>query len=262
MIKDDIIDAQNLNTQFFGKAIVYKHQTDSTNNLAKQNSDKLHGTVFLADVQTAGRGRSGRTWISDNSDGLWMSILLKPESLPEKLSSLTLVAGLAVVNAMKKFINADIGIKWPNDIVLNKKKICGILSEIFVDENTVKYVICGIGVNLNTEKFPDEISNIACSVKSECGIDIVKNDLLSEILNEFEPLYYEYIQNGLKNIIDDYKKNCITVGKEVLLTGTNYNCNAYALDLTDEGELIVLIDGEKKIISSGEVSVRGLFGYV
>jgi BirA family biotin operon repressor/biotin-[acetyl-CoA-carboxylase] ligase len=170
--------------------------------------------------------------------------------------------GLAVNKALTSLIDIKTGIKWPNDIVLNNKKVCGILSEIAYKNNEIDYIVLGVGINLYTEKFDDEIEKIATSVFLETGKKIDKFELLSEILNQFEPLYYEYLKNGMKNIINDYKMNCVTLDKEVLIIRDNLKYSAYAKDITIEGELLVDFDGKKEIIKSGEVSVRGLFGYI
>ena len=251
-----------LNTEFMGRNSVFKEEIDSTNNLAKRENQKPNGTVFVADFQTNGRGRRGNIWISKKNEGLWFSILLKPDKKLDKAFCITLLSGLAVSNALSKLTGIKTGIKWPNDIVYNNKKVCGILSEISYKNSEIDYIVLGIGINLNTEEFDREIKNIATSVFLETGKKVNKEMLLAEILNELEPLYFDYIKNGMKNIIDDYKMNCVTLNKEVLVVLGDIQYRAYAKDITDDGELIVNFNGENKKISSGEVSVRGLFGYV
>lgn len=251
-----------LNTEFIGRNFVFKEETDSTNSLAKRENENSSGTVFMADFQTNGRGRRGNTWISKKNEGLWFSILLKPDRFLEKLSCITLVMGLAVNYALNKITGTKTFIKWPNDIVLNNKKVCGILCEISYKNNEVDYIILGVGINLYTEKFDDEIKKIATSVFLETGKKIDKFELLAEILNQFEPLYFEYLKNGMKNIINDYKINCVTLDREVLVVMGDEKYKAYAKDINKDGELIVLVDGKSVAVSSGEVSVRGLFGYV
>ena len=136
-----------INTKYLGRNIVHKEEIDSTNSLAKRENKMPHGTVFMADFQTNGRGRRGNTWISKKNEGLWFSILLKPDNSSDNLSCITLVMGLAVNKALTNFIDIKTGIKWPNDIVLNNKKVCGILSEIAYKNNEIDYIVLGVGIN-------------------------------------------------------------------------------------------------------------------
>ena len=242
--------------------IVYTQETDSTNNLAKREHNKPDKTLFIADIQTAGRGRNERIWVSDNNSGLWMSLLLKPDIEPQKLSCITLVAGVSVVRAMKNILGKDVHIKWPNDIVLGNKKLSGILCEGSFLNNKLNYAVLGIGINLNQEVFDKDLENIACSVKNSFGKEISREDVCAEILNCFWPLYHDYLENGMKNIILEYKKNCITLNKEILVINGNKKEKAYAHDLDNDGHLIIKTDNGIKTVSSGEVSVRGIFGYM
>ena len=193
-----------LETNLIGKEIVYLDETDSTNALAKREKDYPNGTVFVAGKQTQGRGRSGRVWQSDDDKALYMNILLKPDISPQKISSITLVFGLAVFNALKGY--TDVGIKWPNDIILDKRKLAGILCEMSANEEKVDYVVLGVGVNVNNESFPDEINKIATSLKIQNGKDYELTEIAAEILNEFDLLYEEYLSKGLNDILTMYKK--------------------------------------------------------
>ena len=266
MTNDDILNEEEisslLKTEKLGKSIVYIGKTTSTNVVAKEKSDMPCGTIFVSDIQTDGRGRRGKSWISESADGLWMSILLKPDIKTDEAACVTLVAGLAVCKALRKLTGADVLIKWPNDIVLDDKKLCGILCEMSCKEDMVRYVVCGIGINLNTEKFDDEIKNIACSVKSVTGIELKRSVVCAEVLNCFEPLYNKFISTGLGGIISEYKKYCVTVGKEVSVIKGDNKINAFATDVAEKGELVVRYDNREESLSSGEVSVRGIFGYI
>lgn len=248
-----------LETNHLGKEIVYLEETDSTNALAKREKEYPHGTVFVAGKQTNGRGRSGRVWQSDDENALYMSVLLKPHIKPDKISSITLVFGLAVFNALKGY--ADVGIKWPNDIILDNKKLAGILCEMSGNEEKVDYVVCGVGVNVNNASFPDEINNIATSLKLQNGKEYELTEIAAEILNEFDLLYDEFENKGLDNILIKYKNNCMTLLKDVKVIMNNQEIDAYALDITHAGGLLVRIDGEEKVIVSGEASIRGIIGY-
>lgn len=248
-----------LETNYLGKEIIYLDETDSTNALAKREKDYPNGTVFASGKQTQGRGRSGRVWESDDEDGLYMSILLKPQLPAEKIPSITLVFGLAVYNALKGY--ADVSIKWPNDIILNDKKLAGILCEMSGDENKIDYVVCGVGVNVNNNSFSRELENIAVSLKTETGRKYEKTEIAAEILNEFELLYDEFLKKGLNDILIQYKNNCITLLKDVKVIIDSKEIDAYALDITPEGGLLVRIDGEERVIVSGEASIRGVIGF-
>lgn len=248
-----------LETNHIGKKIVYLEETDSTNSLAKREKDYPHGTVFVAGKQTNGRGRSGRVWESCDENALYMSILLKPQITPDKISSITLVFGLAVFNALKGY--ADVGIKWPNDIILDDKKIAGILCEMSGNEEKVDYVVCGVGVNINNASFSDEINNIAISLKLKNGKEYEITEIAAEILNEFDLLYEEFLKKKLDNILIKYKNNCITLLKDVKVIMNNQEFDAYAFDITDAGGLLVRIGDEEKVIVSGEASIRGVIGY-
>lgn len=250
-----------LTTERLGRNIVCVHETESTNTLAKKENHMPDGTLFVADIQTAGRGRRGKRWESCSTGGLWMSVLLKPDIAPESLSCLTLAAGLAVCKALRRLTGAEVMIKWPNDIVLEKKKLCGMLCEMSCEVDTVSYAVCGIGINLNTEKFDGEIGKIACSVKGVMGITLSRSTVCAEVLNCFEPLYTEYLSGNLKKIIAEYKKYCITLGKNVTVIKGDRTINAYAADVNEKGELVICNDGREECLSSGEVSVRGIFGY-
>ncbi len=249
-----------LGTIYFGKELVCVDETDSTNALAKREKGCPDGTVFVAKKQTNGRGRSGKEWNSDDENALYMSILLKPQMSLDKISKLTLVFGMAVFNALKNY--ADVGIKWPNDIILNSKKVSGIMCEISTDGEKIDYVICGVGVNVNNEHFSKELEDIATSLKIEIGRDFEIAEIASEILNEFELLYSDFLENGLNNIINDYRSNCITLSKEVRVIINSVETQAYVLDITDDGALLVRTDDGDKIINSGEASIRGINGYV
>lgn len=265
LIQSDVLSSDEiqtkLDTEIFGRNAVCVHETDSTNDLAKREHNMPEGTVFTADIQTAGKGRRGKSWVSGNGDGLWMSILIKPDILPQELSCITLVTGLAVAKALEEYTGREVLIKWPNDIVLEKKKLCGILCEMSAEINTINYAVCGIGINLNKAEFDGDIGNVACSVLSVTGKKSFRSEVCSAVLNHFEPLYNKYISQGIESIVDEYKKYCITLGKNVKLIKGGEITEAEAIDVNRLGELVVKTENGIEAVSSGEVSVRGIFGY-
>ena len=154
---------KKLKTKHIGKTIFCFPTTASTNLLAKERSDMASGTIFIADTQTNGRGRFGREWISPKGEGIWMSLLLKPYISPEQAPQITLLAGLALCRALKNGAR----IKYPNDIIINNRKVGGILTELGIKNNRVNYIVCGIGINVNTKQFPDELLDKATSLYIE-----------------------------------------------------------------------------------------------
>ncbi len=259
----DIISEEKIksgrNFNFIGKKIICMEEIDSTNNEAKRNSHYDDGTVFVAERQSNGRGRRGREWFS-SSDGIWTSILLKPRIESKKLPVITLVAGLAVCKVLKKRgLNAQI--KWPNDVVINKKKVCGILSE-FVWEKDEPCVILGLGINVNIKDFPNELEVVATSVYMESGKAMDKAELLGEILKEFEEEYEFFLKQGFLLLMEEYKKNCASIGKMVKVILPDIEYEAFCEDINSDGELVVKRGEEKIILNSGEVSVRGIYGYI
>lgn len=258
---------QKLNTKFIGKNIEYFESIDSTNTKAKELAlkDACEGTIVIAEEQTMGRGRLGRTWSSPKYKGISMSIILRPEVDPLDVPKITQIGAAAVILTFKS-LKIDTYVKWPNDIILNNKKLCGILTEMSGELNKVNYVVIGIGVNANIalEEFPEDIRDKATSVLRETQKKIVRKDLVSSILNNFEELYKAFESNGdVSRVIDICRKNSILIGKDVRIINPRYEKVGKVLNLDDSGELVVQMeDGSIEKIISGEVSVRGLNDYV
>lgn len=241
-----------MNTDFIGRNIYLFEEIDSTNNEAKRSCELPDGSVFIAQTQTGGKGRQGRVWVSPKGEGAWFSILLKPDISPERISQITLIAGLAVSRAIGGKI------KYPNDIVIGTKKVCGILTELVTYNNNYS-VVCGIGINVNTQSFDAELAVKATSLLIENGYEHDIDIIISKVLNEFEVLYKQFLQNGLKNIIQEYKDNCITLNSEVTVTYQNKSLKGICTDILSDGSIVI---NNETVINSGEVSVRGIYGYV
>ena len=253
----------NLDTKFVGQNIRYFHELDSTNNYAKEKFEELEdGSLVISESQTAGKGRLGKNWQSNPGEGIWMSTVLKPDIPVYKAPFLTLVAGAAILNAFRN-LGVDAKIKWPNDIVLNGKKICGILTEMVAEVEKVGCVVIGMGINVNTMLFPGELSEKATSLKKE-GLDLKRVDIIKEIMHEFEKLYIPYIEYGSKEeIISVCRKYSVLIGKDVYIINKSHREKVYCMDISDDGNLIVKHDdGEIEEVISGEVSVRGQNGYI
>lgn len=257
-----------LYTEIIGRSIIYLDSVTSTNTYAKKKAEAAfrEGTVVIAEEQTSGKGRKGRYWISPKGKGIWMSIMLKPDIFPADASKLTIAAAYAVVKALWNCCKLDARIKWPNDIVSGGKKLCGILTEMSAEADEIKSVIVGIGINVKLESndFGDEVSNAATSVSAEIGRAVPRKDLAAAVLNEFDAVYRDFLRNGsINQFLDGYKDKSAVLGKEVRLISTREEVIGTAVDISEEGHLVVrLADGSHRKIMSGEISVRGLCGYI
>lgn len=257
-----------LNTEFIGRDIIYLDSIDSTNTYAKKAAEGQfrEGTVVIADEQTAGRGRLGRHWVSAKGKGIWMSIMLKPDILPSDAPKLTITAAYAVANGLRNCCSLDAKIKWPNDIIVGSKKLCGILTEMSAEADEINSVIVGIGINANMgfEDFGEAVSDIATSVKLETGAAVSRKALTASVLNEFEKAYKAFLKYGsLNSFLGEYKNKSAVLGKEIRVISRKEEIIGIAVDISEEGHLVVrLADGALKEIMSGEVSVRGLYGYI
>ena len=253
-------------TKWAGRQVVYYDETDSTNNQAKAAGEKgeVHGTLFVADRQTAGKGRRGRGWESPSGNSVSMTILLRPEIPPVKAPMLTLVMALAVADGIRDALGVDTGIKWPNDIVLNKKKICGILTEMSTEIDYINYVVIGVGINVNQETFPDEIKETATSLKVETGKPVKRAGVIATVMERFEQYYEQFVQReDLSGIREAYEACLVNRDRDVRVLDPAGAYEAHAKGINDTGELIVVLpDGTEREIYAGEVSVRGIYGYV
>jgi BirA family transcriptional regulator, biotin operon repressor / biotin---[acetyl-CoA-carboxylase] ligase len=251
-----------LETEYLGRSIFCYESIDSTNEEAKRKAlaGAPNGSLFVSEQQTGGKGRLGRSWASPAGTGLWCSLLLRPGILPLRISVTTLLAGLAVTRAIRSLTGCDAQIKWPNDIIIGGKKVCGILTEMTAEVERVEFVIVGIGINVNNTAFPENIRDKATSIRMEIGKPLRRVSLLQEILIQFETLLK---QNAESDPVfwEDYKKLCISLGRRVSFTRRGAAVKGTAVDISPEGELIVeLDDGTKEIVTAGEVSVQGIYG--
>lgn len=260
---DDLLTSnkitQYLTTSFVGRKIIHFDTIDSTNTYAKTiglNCDD--GTVVTSENQTVGRGRLGRQWESQ-SKSICMSIILKPEINIFQVAKITQVCAAAVALSLEEF-GIDAQIKWPNDLMINNKKICGILTEMESSNNKVNYVVVGIGINVNNSysDFPDAIKDIASSLKIETGNEIRRSSIAAKIMNNFEILYHEFVKNNnFKKSLDVCRKKSNVIGKNINLIKNKDITAAKAIDIGNDGELIVQYEnGEIDSIISGEISVR------
>ena len=255
-----------MNTTWAGKKVVYYDETDSTNNQAKAYGEKgeAHGTLFVADMQAAGKGRRGRAWVSPAGSSIYMTILLHPDVLPTKAPQLTLVMAMAVAEGIRKVTGLETKIKWPNDIIVNGRKVCGILTEMSTEIDYINYVVIGDGINVNQETFPEEIRDTATSLKIETGSSVRRSVLIATIMECFEQFYEVFMTTeDLSGLQERYNAMLVNLGREVRVLEPGNEYEAHALGINRTGELIVrTVDGQEKEIYAGEVSVRGVYGYV
>ena len=251
-----------IKTKKLGQPLYFYPETDTTNErirlLALEGA--AEGTLAVAEMQTAGRGRRGRAWEAPAESGIWMSLLLRPNIPPVQASVLTLLTGIAIAEAVEEVTGMDVGIKWPNDILLKGKKLVGILTEMDCDMESIHSVTVGMGINVNTKAFPQDLQEIATSLYLATGREWSRAELVGCVLKHFEALYEEFLEKGgvFAPFKERYRAKCLNIGKEVRVIGGETYL-ATALDITPEGELIVKRkdNGEEEVVFSGEVSIRG-----
>jgi BirA family biotin operon repressor/biotin-[acetyl-CoA-carboxylase] ligase len=260
-------------TRFIGKNMKFFEIIDSTNSYAKKIAAEgcENGTVIIAEKQTSGRGRMGRIWDSPDKAGIWMSVVLRPFLPPDSVQIITLGGSVAVASAISQVAGIVPGIKWPNDLVLDRKKVCGILTEANCEREKTNFLILGIGVNVGQrlEDFPEELRDTAVSIKSyimDKGIGKVnfkRSDLIKALLFELERIYGMIINDKIDEIIEEWKKYSITLGREVRISSMGGEYTGMAVNITDDGSLLVdCSDGTTREVFSGEVSVRGVMSYI
>lgn len=263
--------ASRLTTKWAGRTLYYYDETGSTNTDAKRLAEEgaPHGTVVAADVQTAGKGRRGRAWQTLSGTALSFTLMIRPDFPPDKASMLTLVIALSVAEAAEAVSGIRASIKWPNDIVMNRKKLCGILTEMTVTPETdeIQYVVMGVGVNVNNadpQEFLEEMRDRTTSLRIESGRQIDRAALLNEILLRFEANYEIFLKTlDLSGLRENYQSRLQGVGGEVRVLDPAGEYTGISQGISDRGELLVVREnGERVQVYAGEVSVRGLYGYV
>ncbi len=266
--KEDILNRRELEEGLLEKGlnikVVYEERTGSTNLLAKENAGSYvkEDVLFVAGEQSAGRGRRGRTWFSPGGEGIWMSLLLHPQMESHKAGMLTLLAALAAAKSLED-LGFVPGIKWPNDIVLGKKKVCGILTEMSADMDGIHYVICGIGMNVSTRHFPEDLAELATSLYTESGRLYSRKEIIADLLLHFYRLYPLLLQEGsLSSLQKDYEGYLLGKGERIQVHGAKGTYAAMQGGINDRGELLVYDEeGKEHALLSGEVSIRGLYSY-
>ncbi len=252
---------EGLRTKRLGRNIFFSRSVGSTNEWAKELAllGAAEGTVTIAETQTAGHGRLGREWFSPEG-GLWFSVVFRPQLRASEAVGLVFVAGLAVAEVLREKYGLQVETKWPNDVLVKGRKICGILTETNTTEETVNFSVVGIGVNGNfdVEKaFPEELRRAATSLEKEIGKRVNLEQLFRSLLEKLESLYDLFIEEGLAPVLEKWKRHACFIGCQVEVTDGNEKWVGLALDVSGDGSLIVrLKDGEVKQFFAGDVSVH------
>jgi BirA family biotin operon repressor/biotin-[acetyl-CoA-carboxylase] ligase len=250
-----------LRTKYLGRKILFSHEIGSTNDWAKELAryGAREGTVVIAGTQTNGRGRLDRKWVSPIG-GLWFSLILRIKLHPSEALKLTFVAGLAVAKVLRDMFNLRVETKWPNDVLVKGRKICGILNEMNTTGETVNFVVVGIGVNTNfdVEKtLPEHLKRVSTSLENELGRKVRLEELFRGLLGKLENLYDHFTKDGFDSILEEWKSYASFLGHQVEVTGSKEKLSGLALDVNNDGVLILrLEDGRIKHVFVGDVSLQ------
>jgi BirA family biotin operon repressor/biotin-[acetyl-CoA-carboxylase] ligase len=250
-----------LETQVLGQThYIYYPEVDSTNIRARELAAQGYpeGTIVAAETQTNGKGRRGRSWYSAPNQGIYFSVILRPMVPLRDISKISLVAALAVAETIETELNLKPLIKWPNDILINNRKVAGILAEAVTDMDSVEFIVLGIGLNINNQikDFPDEFRTRATSAMAECGAAISRAKVLQGLLKRLEYNYFLFTGNSFSQILDNIKNRSIVIGQEVRLDTVNGYLIGQAMDIDDNGFLLVRDqEGTIHTIMSGEITI-------
>ncbi len=256
---------QAVKSQWVGCRVIYKKTTGSTNlDAAAAAAELEHGAVIVADEQTAGRGRRGRSWVSEPQGNIYFSLLLKPDFAPERASMVTLVMALAVTKTIEKETQLPVMIKWPNDIVIHGKKVCGILTEMRAEPEFIHHIVIGVGINTHQKEFPEEALQYATSIDLETGGFADRTELLIDIWAQFEKLYEVFARTlDLSGLLEEYNAHLADRGQSVRILDPKGEYTALSGGINARGELqVTKEDGSQECVFAGEVSVRGIYGYI
>jgi BirA family biotin operon repressor/biotin-[acetyl-CoA-carboxylase] ligase len=251
----------SLCTKRLGRTILFSREVDSTNKWAKELTmyGACEGTVVIAETQTRGRGRLGREWVSPTG-GLWFSLILRPKLRPAEAVKLTFAAGLAVTKVLREMFGLKSETKWPNDVLVNGRKICGILTEMNTTGETVNFVVVGVGVNANfdVEKaLPEQLKKVATSLENELGRKVQLEELFGGLLERLENLYELFTKKGFNPVLEEWKNYAGFLGYQVEVISPTEKLSGLALDVDHDGALVLrLEDGTMRRIFVGDVSLR------
>lgn len=255
-----------LDGSWIGTRVYFAEEVDSTNTWGKRLAEEgaPHGTLIVADEQTQGRGRRGRSWKSPKGTNISMTLILRPDLEPSRASMLTIVMGLSVAQGLKELLELPIEIKWPNDAVLNGHKICGVLTEMSAQIDYINYVVVGTGINVNLPEIPEDLKEIATSLLIETGHAVNRAEVIGAVMRAFARNYESFIETGdLSGLRDAYNEILANRDRQVRVLDPKDPYEGVALGINPRGELLVRKeDGNVSEVYAGEVSVRGLYSYI
>ena len=255
-----------LQTKWAGCSVFYYPVIDSTNMKAKrlETEGVPHGTLVVGGHQSAGKGRRGRVWESPEGTGIYMTLLLRPELKPEWAPMLTILMAQSVADAIHEVTGLTAKIKWPNDIVIKGRKVCGILTEMNTEITWIHYVIIGVGINVHQTSFPEELQDKAISLDMAGAKSVRRAELVAEVIKQFEKYYEQFVKDGdLSAIQEKYNAMLVNRDREVCVLEPGHEYRAHAIGINKNGELMVRREnGKIEAVYAGEVSVRGIYGYV
>lgn len=267
--RPDVITAEEvasrLDTEWAGKNISYYERIDSTNSEAGRlaQNGAASGTLVLSEEQERGKGRRGRSWVTPRGSAVAMSLILRPDICPSHASMLTLVMGMAVASAIRERCGVEAMIKWPNDVVANGKKICGILTEMSSEIDYIRYIVIGTGINTHVEHFPEELKNTAVSLHELTGKAPDRAALIASCLKYFERYYGIFLETqDFSGLLQAYNGMLAGIGEGVRVLEPSGGYTGISGGINEKGELLVKREnGAVERVYAGEVSVRGIYGY-
>lgn len=244
-----------LKAGIIGKSIDYHERCDSSNEVAKRLARKAgkEGSIIVCEEQSAGRGRLGRKWVSPRG-GVWVSVILKPSIPPEEATKLGLLSSLSVGKTLRKLYRLDACLKWPNDVLIGEKKVCGVLVEVEAEIDVVNFAVVGIGLNANLDvgAFPEEVRKIATTLREELKGEVDRAELLAVILKEMEENYTTFIHRGFRALLEEYEELCTTLGSEVKVVQDGREIRGTAVEIDRKGALILLTPEGRERITYGD----------
>lgn len=253
--------AAGLLTAVIGRQIEYLPELPSTNDTAQKLAREgcPEGTVVVTECQTGGKGRMGRPWFSPRGKGLWFTIVLRPPVNPAETPQVTMVAAVAVAEAVRAHTGVESGIKWPNDILVQERKLCGILVELNAEMDRVNFMVAGMGLNVNVPRseFPPEIRDTATSLQAESGRHIPRVPLLRALLKSFEDWYRLWLDEGFAPILSRWRELCVTLDCPVTVHTIRESYTGHAINVDETGALLVKTeDGSIERLLAGEGTLR------
>ena len=249
-----------LATQLLGKQIVHFYDTSSTNNEAKRLAadDAVEGTIVVSEAQTLGRGRLNRGWFSPPGGGVWVSVILRPPFPPQEAPKCTLMAAVATVEAIREASGLNCGIKWPNDILWQGRKLVGILTEMSAEMDAINFVVLGIGINVSLQEndFPEELRNIGASISMGAGREVSRVEVLQKLLERLEYWYQVVKQEGFEPVLEAWRRESVTLGQPVRVLAGEETYDGVAEELAEDGSLLVRTENGLRRVLAGDVSLR------